>query len=75
MVLKRFLIKNYDNILSNMHIKEKRMYLVFCKKIMMALNVPELFSVEKWMELWKNRREAFELINLKLDLININFYI
>ena len=43
-VLKRLLARNYDNILINKHIRNKRLYLLFCKKMLLRLNKPELID-------------------------------
>ena len=43
-VLKRLLNRNYDNILTNKHIRNKRLYLMFCKKMMLRLNKPQLID-------------------------------
>jgi hypothetical protein len=43
-VLKRLLARNYDNILTNKHIRNKRLYLLFCKKMLLRLNKPELID-------------------------------
>ena len=43
-VLKRLLVRNYDNILINKHIRNKRLYLLFCKKMLLRLNRPELID-------------------------------
>jgi hypothetical protein len=41
-VLRRLLIRNFDNILSNTHIQHKRIYMLFSKKMLLRLNEPRL---------------------------------
>lgn len=41
-VLRRLLVRNYDNILSNSHIQHKRIYMLFSKKMLLRLNEPRL---------------------------------
>lgn len=43
-ILKRLLDRNYDNILRNNHIYNKRMYLLFCKKVSLRLSEPAVMD-------------------------------
>jgi hypothetical protein len=43
-ILKRLLDHNYENILRNNHIYNKRMYLLFCKKVSLRLSEPAVMD-------------------------------
>lgn len=43
-ILLRQLHCNYENVLSNKNIQNKRVYLLFCKKVMLRLSQPEVID-------------------------------
>ena len=43
-ILRKLLTRNYDNILRNKHIRNKKLYLLFCKKIIMRLDHPSIID-------------------------------